>query len=188
MAAAQAVARAICQQCPEMNDILEFSLNIGNVIMRSRLLRLSFKDLEHLCKHDKGYAKRVCASIEKLPGTELTRSIPEDTEALLNAVQQWCVYNYMVKHDLDALLVDEDTISPVGKWFSGLEKKKAPAKEPAKFSDSRDKKNWFADIPAHSVQVIREAGTPVSCVVREDDDPGADEDFGMPAFSNVLDG
>ena len=46
----------------------------------------------------------------------------------------------MVKHDLDALIVDEDTISPVGKWFSGLDKPKTKAKDPAKFSDSGDKR------------------------------------------------
>ena len=84
----QSAAQAICQQYLEMNAILEFSLYIGN---RSRLLWLGFKDLEHLCKQDKGYAKRICASIKKLPGAEATRIIPEDTEALLGYVQQWCV-------------------------------------------------------------------------------------------------
>jgi hypothetical protein len=92
MAGNAAAAQAVCQQYLEMNDILEVSLNIGNVFMRSRLLRLGFKDLEHLCKQDKGFAKRICASIKKLPGAEATRSIPEDTEALLGYVQQWCVY------------------------------------------------------------------------------------------------
>ena len=118
-----------------MNDVLEFSLNIGNIIMRSRLLRLGFRDLEHLCKQDKSFSKRIGASIKKLPGVENTRSIPEAPEVLLGHVQQWCVCNYMVKHDLDALVVDEDTIRPVGKWFKGLDKPKTPAKEPAKFSD-----------------------------------------------------
>jgi hypothetical protein len=68
---------------------LEHSLHINNGIMRSHFLRLGFKDLEHLCKQDKGYAKRICASIKKLPGVEAARSIPEDTEGLLNAVLQW---------------------------------------------------------------------------------------------------
>ena len=85
----QAAAQAICQQYLEMNDILEFSLSIGNVVMRSRLLRLGFRDLEHLCKQDKGYAKRICYSIKKLPGVEATKTIPEDTEALLGYVQHF---------------------------------------------------------------------------------------------------
>ena len=68
MAGNAAAAQTVCQQYLEMNDILEVSLNIGNVFMRSRLLRLGFKDLEHLCKQDKGFAKRICASIKKLPG------------------------------------------------------------------------------------------------------------------------
>jgi hypothetical protein len=67
MAAAQAAAQAICLHYNEMDNILEHSLHIGNVIIRSCLLRLGFKDLEHLCKQDKGYAKRMCASIKKLP-------------------------------------------------------------------------------------------------------------------------
>ena len=154
--------------------------------MRSRLLRLGFKDWEHLCKQDKGYAKRICASIKKLPGVENTRSIPEDTESLLGYVQQWRVYNYMVKRDLDALVVDEDTISPVGKWFSGLDKLKTPAKEPAKFSYSGDKKTWFDNISAFFEQVIGEAGVPVSYVVRDDDDPLADECFGMSTFNKEM--
>jgi hypothetical protein len=154
--------------------------------MRSCLLRLGFKDLEHLCKQDKGYAKRICASIKKLPGVENTRSIPEDTEIHLGYVHQWYVYNYMVKRDLDALVVDEDTISLVGKWFSGLDKPKTPAKEPAKFSDPGDKKTWFDNIFAFLEQVIGEAGVPVSYAVRDDDDPLADEGFEMPAFNKEM--
>ena len=181
-----AQAQAVCQQYLEMNDILEYSLGIGNVVMRSRLLRLGFKDLEHLCRQNKGYAKRICATIKKLPGVEATKTIPEATEDLLGFVQQWCVCKYMVKRDLDALIVDEDTISPVGKWFSGLDKPKTKAKDPAKFSDSGDKKTWFDDITSYLEQVIGDAGVPISYVVREDDDPTADEGFGMPTFNKEM--
>jgi hypothetical protein len=97
-----------------------------------------------------------------------------------------CVCLCMVKHDLDALVVDEDTIRRVGKWFNGLDKPKTPAKEPAKFSDSGDKKTWFDNISAYMEQVIGEAGTPVSYVVKDDDDSLADEGFGMPTFSKEM--
>jgi hypothetical protein len=92
----------------------------------------------------------------------------------------------LVKRDLDALVVDEDTIRPVGKWFNELDKPKTSAKEPAKFSDSGDKKTWFDNISAYLEQVIGEAGTPVSYVVRDDDDPLADEGFEMPTFSKEM--
>ena len=186
MAGNLAAAQAVYQQYLEMNDVLEYTLNIHNVFMRSRLLKLGLRDLEHLCKQDRGYAKRICTSIKKLPGVEATKSIPEDTEALLGRAQQWCVYNYMVKRDLDALVVEEDTIRPMGKWFNGLEKPKTPAKEPAKFSDAGDKKTWFDNITSYLEQMIGESGVPVSYVVREEDDPTADEGFGMPTFNKEM--
>ena len=92
----------------------------------------------------------------------------------------------MVKRDLDALIVEEDTISPVGKWFSGLDKPKTKAKDPAKFTDTGDKKTWFDDITSYLEQVIGEAGVPISYVVREDDEPTADEGFGMPTFNKEM--
>jgi hypothetical protein len=134
---AQSAAQAVCQQYLEMSDILEVRLDIANTILRSRLLRCGCKDLEHLCKQKKDFAKRVCSMIKKLPGNEITRMIPDDTEALLTKLQQWCVYNCMVKHDLDALVVDEEDISPVGNWVDGLDRA-TTAKEPAKFTDSAD--------------------------------------------------
>jgi hypothetical protein len=123
--------------------------------------------------------------IRKLPGTEVTSLIPQDIKALLIKLQQWCMCNYMVKRDVGAIVVNEDTIAPVVIWIDSLDMTGA-AKDLAKFTDSCDKKNWLADIAAFLEQQKGASGMPLSYVVRGEDEPGPDEGFGCPTFGKEM--